>query len=103
MLGPQKRFVKSWVSMATQTIAETAQKIVTPETLRYAAKQSERCLVVPVRLRRAIKKYLREQEEPYMKRKVLRLSQSFKEIKDVNLQLATTTAKKIVEDPFKIF
>nr|KYP41727.1 hypothetical protein KK1_036899 [Cajanus cajan] len=89
--------------MATQTIAETAQKIVTPETLRYAAKQSERCLVVPVRLRRAIKKYLQEQEEPYMKRKVLRLSQSFNEIKDVNLQLATTTAKKIVEDPLKSF
>lgn len=44
--------------MATQAIAETAQKIVTPETLRSAAKQSERCLVVPIRLRRAIKKYL---------------------------------------------
>ncbi|XP_061366809.1 uncharacterized protein LOC133309959 isoform X1 [Gastrolobium bilobum] len=87
--------------MATQTIAETAQKIVTPETLRYAAKQSQRCLVVPVPLRRAIKKYLQEQEEPYMKRKVLRLSQSFKEIKDVNLQLATTTSKEIVEDPLK--
>ncbi|XP_061366826.1 uncharacterized protein LOC133309959 isoform X2 [Gastrolobium bilobum] len=40
-------------------------------------------------------------EEPYMKRKVLRLSQSFKEIKDVNLQLATTTSKEIVEDPLK--
>lgn len=52
-------FVKFWVSMAAQTIAETAQKILTPETLRYAAKQSARCLVVPVRLRRAIKKYLR--------------------------------------------
>jgi len=45
--------------MATQTIAETAQKIVTPEALRYAAKQSERCLVIPIRLRRAIKKYLK--------------------------------------------
>lgn len=44
--------------MATQTIAETAQKIVSPEALRYAAKQSQRCLVIPVRLRRAIKKYL---------------------------------------------
>ncbi|KAL5150640.1 Methyltransferase-like protein 17, mitochondrial [Glycine soja] len=87
--------------MAAQTIAETAQKILTPETLRYAAKQSARCLVVPVRLRRAIKKYLREQEEPYMKRKVLRLSQTFNQIKDVNLQLASTTAKKIVEDPFE--
>ncbi|XP_027354026.1 uncharacterized protein LOC113864476 [Abrus precatorius] len=89
--------------MATQTIVETAQKIVTPETLRYAANQSQRCLVVPVRLRRAIKKYLREQEEPYMRRKVLRLSQSFNQIKDVNLQLATSTAEKIVEDPLKSF
>ncbi|CAJ1978006.1 unnamed protein product [Sphenostylis stenocarpa] len=89
--------------MATQTIAETVQKIVTPETLRYAAKQSERCLVIPVRLRRAIKKYLKEQEEPYMKSKVLRLSKSFNEIKYVNLQLASTTAKKIVEDPLKSF
>ncbi|KOM36462.1 hypothetical protein LR48_Vigan02g261200 [Vigna angularis] len=87
--------------MATQTIAETAQKLVNPEALRYAAKQSERCLVIPVRLRRAIKKYLKEQEEPYMKSKVLRLSQSFNQIKDVNLQLASTTAKKIVEDPLK--
>ena len=36
-----------------------AQKIITPETVRYAAKQSEGCLTVPVHLRRAIKKYLR--------------------------------------------
>ncbi|KAL1346542.1 hypothetical protein HN51_020171 [Arachis hypogaea] len=89
--------------MATQTMSETAQKIVTPETLRYAAKQSERCLVVPLRLRRAIKKYLREQEDPHMKRKVLRLSQSFNTIKNVNLQLTTTTSKEIVEDPLKSF
>lgn len=45
--------------MAAQTISETAQKIMTNETLRNAAKQSQRCLVVPVRLRRAIKKYLK--------------------------------------------
>lgn len=87
--------------MATQTIAEAAQKIVTPETLIYAAKQSQRCLTVPLPLRRAIKKYLREQEEPYMKRKVLKLSQSFNEIKNVNLQLATTTSREIVEHPLK--
>lgn len=43
----------------TAIINETAQKIFNPETLRSAAKQSSRCLVVPVRLRRAIKKYLR--------------------------------------------
>jgi hypothetical protein len=136
LFGPPGEVVKLWAGMATQTIAETAQKIVTPETLRYAAKQSQRCLTVPLRLRRAIKKYLRgplfflvllfhiisicidcihifviaifhgglgiiEQEEPYMKRKVLRLSQSFNEIKNVNLQLATTTSREIVEDPLK--
>lgn len=44
-----------------------------------------------------------EQEEPYMKRKVLRLSQSFNEIKNVNLQLTTTTSREIVEDPLKSF
>ncbi|PPS12077.1 hypothetical protein GOBAR_AA08546 [Gossypium barbadense] len=82
-------------------ISETSQKIFTPETLRAAAKQSERCLVVPVRLRRAIKKYLREQEDPYMRRKVLRLSQSFSNIKDVNLQLVAETSKELVADPLK--
>lgn len=44
-----------------------------------------------------------EQEEPYMKRKVLRLSQSFNEIKNVNLQLANTTSRELVEDPLKSF
>ncbi|KAE9601544.1 hypothetical protein Lal_00040705 [Lupinus albus] len=87
--------------MATQTITEATQKIVTRETLRYAAKQSQRCLLVPIRLRRAIKKYLQEQEEPHMKRKVLRLSQSFNDVKDVNLQLANATSRGIVEDPLK--
>ncbi|OWM85187.1 methyltransferase-like protein 17, mitochondrial [Punica granatum] len=82
-------------------IPETAKRIFTPETLRSAAKQSQGCLVVPVRLRRAIKKYLREQEEPFLKRKVLRLSASFCEIKDVNLHLTTSTSKELVEDPFK--
>ncbi|OMP02870.1 Cytochrome c oxidase assembly protein CtaG/Cox11 [Corchorus olitorius] len=82
-------------------ISETTQKVFTPETLRAAAKQSERCLVVPVRLRRAIKKYLREQEDPYMRRKVLRLSESFSEIKKVNLHLTADTLKELVEDPLK--
>ncbi|KAL6986456.1 5-oxoprolinase (ATP-hydrolyzing) [Sarracenia purpurea var. burkii] len=36
-----------------------------------------------------------------MRRKVLRLSQSFNEIKDVNLQLAASTSKELVEDPLK--
>lgn len=42
-----------------------------------------------------------ELEEPYLKRKVLRLSQSLNEIKGVNLQLAAATSKELVEDPFK--
>ncbi|KAA8525735.1 hypothetical protein F0562_007590 [Nyssa sinensis] len=81
-------------------ISETVPKF-TAETLRSAAKQSERCHVIPVRLRRAIKRYLREQEEPHMKRKVLSLSESFSEIKDINLQLTTSTSKELVEDPLK--
>lgn len=36
-----------------------------------------------------------------MKRKVLRLSESFNDIKDVNLQLTTSTSKELVEDPLK--
>ncbi|KAJ9706293.1 hypothetical protein PVL29_001695 [Vitis rotundifolia] len=82
-------------------VPETAQRIFTPEALRSAAKQSERCHIVPVRLRRAIKKFLREQEEPHMKRKVLRLSESFCEIKDVNLLLTASTSRELVEDPLK--
>lgn len=40
-------------------IPETTRRVFTPETLRSAARQSQGCLVMPVRLRRAIKKYLR--------------------------------------------
>lgn len=36
-----------------------------------------------------------------MKRKVLSLSESFNNIKDVNLQLTTSTSKELVEDPLK--
>ena len=50
--------------MAT-LLPETSKKIFTPENLRAAAKQSQRCLVVPVRLRRAIKKYLRGSYYPF--------------------------------------
>lgn len=42
-----------------------------------------------------------EEEEPHMKKKVLRLSQSFNQIKDINLQLTTSTSKELVEDPLK--
>ncbi|PSS11224.1 Methyltransferase-like protein [Actinidia chinensis var. chinensis] len=81
-------------------VPETVPKF-TAETLRYAARQSDRCHIVPVRLRRAIKRYLREQEETHMRRKVLSLSQSFNEIKDVNLQLNASTSRELVEDPLK--
>ncbi|KAM2075481.1 hypothetical protein ACFX1T_038367 [Malus domestica] len=87
--------------MATTLLPETAQKLLTREALRSAAKQSHRCLTTPVRLRRAIKKYLREQDEPHMKRKVLRLSESFSQIKDVNSQLVTATSQQLVEDPLR--
>ncbi|KAJ8555911.1 hypothetical protein K7X08_013407 [Anisodus acutangulus] len=80
--------------------SETVPKF-TAEALKAAAKQSERCRIVPIRLRRAIKKYLREQEEPHMKRKVLRLSESFNQIKEVNLMLPTSTSKELFEDPLK--
>uniref|UniRef100_A0A7N0UG87 Methyltransferase-like protein 17, mitochondrial n=1 Tax=Kalanchoe fedtschenkoi TaxID=63787 RepID=A0A7N0UG87_KALFE len=82
-------------------VPEVVQKIFTPETLRAAAKQSIRCHVVPLHLRRAIDKYLTEQDEPHMKRNVLRLSESFNEIKKVNLMLPESTAKDIIEDPLK--
>lgn len=36
-----------------------------------------------------------------MRRKVLRLSESFSEIKDVNLHLTAETSKELVEDPLK--
>ncbi|GJT98182.1 methyltransferase-like protein 17, mitochondrial [Tanacetum coccineum] len=36
-----------------------------------------------------------------MKRKVARLSESFNNIKDTNLQLVASTAREIIEDPFK--
>ncbi|GAB2287422.1 hypothetical protein Dimus_021799 [Dionaea muscipula] len=78
-----------------------AQKLFTVETLRSAAKQSLKCLVVPVRLRRAIKTFFGEQEMANIKRKVLRLSESFRGIKDANRLLPTSTSKQLVADPFK--
>ncbi|CAH9124917.1 unnamed protein product [Cuscuta epithymum] len=79
-------------------VSETVPKF-TADALRTAAKQSEACRIVPLGLRRAIKKYIREQEDPHMKRKVLRLSESFSHIKEANLLLPTTTAKEIMQDP----
>ncbi|KAL0016083.1 hypothetical protein SO802_003152 [Lithocarpus litseifolius] len=69
-----------------------------PET----SKIPQCCIILLVRSRRAIRTYLRELEEPHMKRKVLRLSQSLNTIKDVNAQLVTTTSRELVDDPLKL-
>ena len=45
--------------------------------------------------------WILEQDEPHMKRKVLRLSESFSQIKDVNSQLVTATSQQLVEDPLR--
>ncbi|KAK1419168.1 hypothetical protein QVD17_28328 [Tagetes erecta] len=82
------------------TVSESVQRF-TAETLKAASKQSTGCYVVPLRLRRAIKKYIRDQEDQHMKRKVSRLSESFNSIKDVNLQLTASTARELIEDPYK--
>ncbi|KAL2508020.1 methyltransferase [Forsythia ovata] len=66
----------------------------TAETLKLAAKQSQHWHIVPVRLRRSIKKYI-------SRINVLNLSQSFIEIKEVSLLLPTTSSKRLVEDPLK--
>lgn len=75
--------------------------MMTAEVLKAAAKQSQRIHLVPLRLRRAIKRFLKDQEMAHMKRKVLRLSESFSDIKDANLQLSSNTSKELVEDPLK--
>jgi len=45
--------------MAAALLPETAPRLLTPETLRTAAKQSLGIHLVPLSLRRAIKRYLR--------------------------------------------
>ncbi|XP_073001350.1 uncharacterized protein [Typha latifolia] len=86
---------------APSLLPETASKLFTPETLRSAARQSEGIHLIPLSLRRAIKKFLREREKAHMNRKVLLLSESFNKIKDVNLQLAASASRELVEDPLK--
>ncbi|CAA0812270.1 Unknown protein [Striga hermonthica] len=88
------------IMVMASMISETLPKF-TAETLKLAAKQSERCRVIPVHLRRAIDRYLKEQQVEHMRRKVLCLSQSFNGIKEVNLLLPSSTSKELVEDPFK--
>lgn len=45
--------------MAAALLPEMAPRLLTPETLRTAAKQSQGIHLVPISLRRAIKRYLR--------------------------------------------
>ncbi|KAF3321354.1 methyltransferase-like protein 17 [Carex littledalei] len=82
-------------------LPEAGQKLFTPETLRAAAKQSQRIRLVPLSLRRAIKKYLREKDKGHMNRKVMLLSESFCRVKEANLQLAASTSRALVEDPHR--
>nr|CAD1835465.1 unnamed protein product [Ananas comosus var. bracteatus] len=83
------------------TSAAAAAKGFTPETLRSAAKQSQGIHLVPLSLRRAIKKFLREREKAHMNRKVLLLSESFNRIKDANQHLAASASRDLVEDPHR--
>nr|XP_010919278.1 LOW QUALITY PROTEIN: methyltransferase-like protein 17, mitochondrial [Elaeis guineensis] len=87
--------------MASALIPEAAPKLLTPETLRSAAKQSEGIHLVPLSLRRAIKKFLRERQKAHMNRKVLLLSESFSRIKDANLQLIASSSRDLVDDPYR--
>ncbi|EPS63995.1 hypothetical protein M569_10786, partial [Genlisea aurea] len=81
-------------------ISEALPKF-TAETLKLAAKQSQRCHLIPDSLRLAVEKYIREQEVMHMRRKVLSLSQSFNEIKEANLLLPSSTSRILVDDPPK--
>lgn len=45
--------------MAAALLPETAPRLLTPETIRAAAKQSQGIQLVPLSLRCAIKRYLR--------------------------------------------
>lgn len=77
-------------------------KVFTAEALRAAAKQSEGIHLIPLSLRRAIKKFLRERDQTHMNRKVLLLSESFCRVKEANLQLAVSVSRDLVEDPLRL-
>ncbi|MQL77229.1 hypothetical protein Taro_009634 [Colocasia esculenta] len=87
--------------MAQFLVPEAVKKAFTPETLRAAARQSERIALIPLRLRRAIKRFFREREQPHMHRKVLLLAESFCRVKKTNLQLADSASRELIDDPLK--
>ncbi|KAJ0789463.1 hypothetical protein HanPI659440_Chr05g0203841 [Helianthus annuus] len=57
--------------------------------------------IVELRTIETLHKRQKDQEDQHMKRKVSRLSESFNAIKDVNLQLTTSTARELIDDPLK--
>ncbi|KAL9242948.1 hypothetical protein vseg_016902 [Gypsophila vaccaria] len=71
-------------------------------TVVAAAKQSWRCQVVPVGLRRAIKQFLREEEVGHMKKKVVRLRESFTQMKDLNRLLPLSVSKDLIDHPLHL-
>ncbi|CAN6294555.1 unnamed protein product [Urochloa humidicola] len=86
--------------MAAALVPETAQRLLTPETLRTAAKQSQGIHLVPLSLRRAIKRYLRDQDKAHMNRKVLLLSASFNRAKGTGAELAAAATRgALLDDP----
>ncbi|CAD6204227.1 unnamed protein product [Miscanthus lutarioriparius] len=86
--------------MAAALLPETAPRLLTPETLRTAAKQSQGIHLVPLSLRRAIKRYLRDQDKAHMNRKVLLLSASFDRAKGTGAELAAAaTRSALLDDP----
>ncbi|KAM3402743.1 hypothetical protein ACQJBY_006513 [Aegilops geniculata] len=86
--------------MAAALLSETASRLLTPETLRTAAKQSQGIHRVPISLRRAIKRYLRDQDKTHMHRKVLLLSSSFERAKGTGAELAAaSTRSALLDDP----
>ncbi|GJM91258.1 hypothetical protein PR202_ga07617 [Eleusine coracana subsp. coracana] len=86
--------------MAAALLPETAPRLLTPETLRTAAKQSQGIHLVPLSLRRAIKRYLRDQDKAHMNRKVLLLSASFDRAKGTGAELAAAATRgALLDDP----
>ncbi|KQJ97493.1 probable S-adenosyl-L-methionine-dependent RNA methyltransferase RSM22, mitochondrial [Brachypodium distachyon] len=86
--------------MAAALLPETAPRLLTPEVLRTAAKQSQGIHLVPISLRRAIKRYLRDQDKTHMHRKVLMLSSSFERAKGTGAELtAAATRGALLDDP----
>ncbi|XP_078447851.1 copper ion binding / methyltransferase isoform X2 [Wolffia australiana] len=66
-----------------------------------AARQSDAISIVPLRLRRSIKRFLREKESTRMHRNVLMLSESLCNVKRANLAIAEQASRELIDDPLK--